>query len=121
MNREPSTSRNPSGQPQVEVPEPIHLVNTLVRDAVPTGTNAVRMQLTRLPRLSLVLSTALKAHFEHVVALPGRIGPVQMAQSVVFTSASPCCFDGGDVDFIHRHHCLEGTFCLRPARRERVG
>src|SRR4030095_865434 len=48
-------------------------------------------------------------------ALPGRIGPVQMAQSVVFTSASPCSFDGGDVDFIHRHHCLKGTFCLRPA------
>src|SRR5262249_10524026 len=27
-------------------------------------------------------------------------------------SASPGCLDGGDVDFLHRHHRLEGTLAL---------
>src|SRR6516225_6103286 len=27
-------------------------------------------------------------------------------------SASPRCLDGGDIDFLHRHHRLEGTLCL---------
>ena len=36
-------------------------------------------------------------------------------------SASPRCLDGGDVDFLHRHHCLEGTFCLGATSRKRLG
>ena len=39
----------------------------------------------------------------------------------VFTSASPRCIDGGDVDLLHRHHRLEGTFCLTAASRKRIG
>jgi hypothetical protein len=39
----------------------------------------------------------------------------------VFTSASPRCLDGGDVDFLHRHHRLEGTLCLTATSRERIG
>jgi hypothetical protein len=26
--------------------------------------------------------------------------------------ASPCCLYGGDVYFLHGHHCLEGTLCF---------
>ena len=40
---------------------------------------------------------------------------------IVFTSAAPRFFDGGDVDFLHRHHCLEGTFCLAATSRKRLG
>jgi hypothetical protein len=39
----------------------------------------------------------------------------------VFTSAAPRCFDGGDVDLLHRHHRLEGTFCLTATCRKRIG
>jgi hypothetical protein len=39
----------------------------------------------------------------------------------VFTSASPRCLDGGDVDLPHRHHRLEGTLCLTPTSRKRIG
>ena len=35
--------------------------------------------------------------------------------------APPCCLDGGDVDFLHGHHRLEGTLCLTAASRERIG
>jgi hypothetical protein len=38
----------------------------------------------------------------------------------VFTSASPRCLDGGDVDLLHRHHRLEGTLCLTATRRKRI-
>ena len=31
------------------------------------------------------------------------------------------CLDGGDVDLLHRHHRLEGTFCLTAASRKRIG
>ena len=43
----------------------------------------------------------------------GRVG--------VFTSASPRCLDGGDVDLLHRHHRLEGTLCLTATSRKRIG
>jgi hypothetical protein len=43
----------------------------------------------------------------------GRIG--------VFTSASPRCLDGGNVDLLHRHHRLEGALGLTATRRERIG
>src|ERR1700741_4310189 len=36
----------------------------------------------------------------------------------VFTSASPRCLDGGDVDLLHRHHRLEGTLCLIATNRK---
>jgi hypothetical protein len=39
----------------------------------------------------------------------------------VFTSASPCCLDGGDIDLLHRHHRLEGTLCLTATSRKRIG
>ena len=39
----------------------------------------------------------------------------------VFTSASPRCLDGGDVDLLHRHHRLEGTLCLTATSRKRIG
>ena len=39
----------------------------------------------------------------------------------VFTSASPGCLDGGDVDLLHRHHRLEGALCLITASRQRIG
>ena len=39
----------------------------------------------------------------------------------VFTSASPRCLDGGDVDLLHRHHRREGTLCLTATRRKRIG
>jgi hypothetical protein len=39
----------------------------------------------------------------------------------VFTSASPRCLDGGDVDLLHRHHRLEGTLCLIATSRKRIG
>src|SRR5580658_5341140 len=40
---------------------------------------------------------------------------------VAFTSASPCCLDGGDVDFLHRHHRLEGAPGLTATGRKRLG
>ena len=43
------------------------------------------------------------------------------AGSGAFTSASPRCLDGGDVDLLHRHHRLEGTLCLVATRRQRIG
>ena len=39
----------------------------------------------------------------------------------VFTSASPRCLDGGDVDLLHRHHRPEGTLCLTATSRKRIG
>jgi hypothetical protein len=39
----------------------------------------------------------------------------------VFTSASPRCLDGSDVDLPHRHHRLEGTLCLTATSRKRIG
>src|SRR6266581_8882105 len=39
----------------------------------------------------------------------------------VFTSASPRCLDGGDVDLLHRHHRLEGALCLSATGRKRLG
>ena len=36
-------------------------------------------------------------------------------------SAPPRCLDGGNVDFLHRHHRFEGTPCLIATSRERVG
>ena len=51
------------------------------------------------------------APFEHcAVSLPAR-----RRRLVVFTSASPRCLDGGDVDLLHRHHRLEGMFCSAPS------
>jgi hypothetical protein len=47
---------------------------------------------------------------------PGRIRRVG-----VFTSASPRCLDGGDVDLPHCHHRLEGTLCLTASSRQRIG
>jgi hypothetical protein len=38
----------------------------------------------------------------------------------VFTSASPRCLDGGDVDLLHRHHRLKGTLCLTATNRKRI-
>src|SRR5262245_42289318 len=35
-------------------------------------------------------------------------------------SASPRSLDGGDVDFLHRHHGLEGTLCLTATSRKRI-
>src|SRR5438552_3398970 len=35
-------------------------------------------------------------------------------------SAPPRCLDGGNVDFLHRHHRFEGTLCLIASSRERV-
>ena len=39
----------------------------------------------------------------------------------MFTSASPSCLDDRDIDFLHRHHRLEGTFGLAAAGRKRIG
>src|SRR4051794_37185853 len=36
-------------------------------------------------------------------------------------SPPPRCLDGGNIDFLHRHHRLEGSPCLIAAGRERVG
>src|SRR5437660_109926 len=36
-------------------------------------------------------------------------------------SAAPCCLDRGHVDFLHRHHRLEGTLSLVATGRECVG
>ena len=36
-------------------------------------------------------------------------------------SAPSRCFDGGDVDLLHRHHRLEGTLCLAATSRKRLG
>jgi hypothetical protein len=38
-----------------------------------------------------------------------------------WASASARCLDRGDVDFLHLHHCLEGTFCLAATGRKRIG
>src|SRR5215471_3638384 len=40
--------------------------------------------------------------------------------SIVFASASPRCLDGGDVDFLHRHHGCEGAFCLSATGCKRI-
>ena len=62
------------------------------------------------------------SNFEHRgVVLPGALGPGQMAQLVGFTSASPRCLDGGDVDLLHGHHRLECTLCLTATSRNRLG
>src|SRR5579871_5149179 len=39
----------------------------------------------------------------------------------VFTSASPRCFDGGDIDLLHGHHRFESSLCLSAASRKRIG
>jgi hypothetical protein len=39
----------------------------------------------------------------------------------VFTSASPRCLDGGDVDLLHRHHCRESALCFTATSRKRIG
>jgi hypothetical protein len=39
---------------------------------------------------------------------------------VLFTSASSRCLDRGDVDLLHRHHRLEGAFCLTATGRKRL-
>jgi hypothetical protein len=31
------------------------------------------------------------------------------------------CVDGGYIDFLHRHHCLEGTLCLTATSSKRIG
>src|SRR5438876_6706286 len=36
-------------------------------------------------------------------------------------SAPPRCLDGGNVDFLHRHHRLEGMLRLIATSRKRVG
>jgi hypothetical protein len=36
-------------------------------------------------------------------------------------SASPRCFNGGNVDFLHRHHCRKHAFCDGAASRHPVG
>jgi hypothetical protein len=39
----------------------------------------------------------------------------------MFSSSSPCCLDGGDIDLLHRHHCVEGTLCLTATSRKCLG
>src|ERR1700686_3406155 len=39
----------------------------------------------------------------------------------VFTSASPRCLDGGDIDLLHRHHRLKRALCLSATSRKRIG
>jgi hypothetical protein len=39
----------------------------------------------------------------------------------LFTSASPRCLDRGDVNLLHRHHCLEGALGLTATSRKRIG
>jgi hypothetical protein len=39
----------------------------------------------------------------------------------VFTSASPRSLDGGNVDFLHRHHRFEGALCLTATSGKRIG
>jgi len=41
--------------------------------------------------------------------------------AAVFKSASPRCLDCGDIDLLHRHHCLESTLCLTTTSRKRIG
>jgi hypothetical protein len=43
------------------------------------------------------------------------------ARVAQLTSAPPRGLDGGDVDFLHRHHRLEGALCLTATSRKRVG
>jgi hypothetical protein len=38
----------------------------------------------------------------------------------LFTSASPRCLDGRNVDLLHRHHRLEGTLGLTAISRKRI-
>src|SRR5438067_7471513 len=38
-----------------------------------------------------------------------------------FVSAAPRRLDGGNVDFLHRHHRFESALCLIASGRERVG
>jgi hypothetical protein len=61
-----------------------------------------------LNRFDSALALAKEAQDEQ-----GRVG--------MFTSASPRCLDGGDVDLLHRHHRLEGTLCLTATSRKRIG
>src|ERR1700704_6406872 len=49
------------------------------------------------------------------------MSPPRRTRCVVSTSAPPRCLDGGDVDLLHRHHRLEGTLCLTPPSRKRLG
>jgi hypothetical protein len=61
------------------------------------------------------------AQLVHIL-LPYGIPSYGISMSgIVFTSATPRFFDRGDVDFLHRHHCLEGTFRFAATSCERVG
>jgi hypothetical protein len=68
-------------------------------------------------------------HFEVLPAKPVAAGsstppaviPGRIRTLGVFTSASPHCLDGGDVDLPHRHHRLEGMLCLAATSRKRIG
>src|SRR3954468_9696477 len=55
--------------------------------------------------------------------IPSETGayPAQIADVDVFTSASPRCFDRGDVDLLHRHHRFECTLRLTTTSRKRIG
>jgi hypothetical protein len=46
---------------------------------------------------------------------------IDLEKSIVFTSASPRCLDGGDIDLLHRHHGLKGTLGLSATNRKRIG
>jgi hypothetical protein len=46
---------------------------------------------------------------------------IEEKNAAVFASAPPRCLDRGDVDFLHRHHCLEGTLCLGATCRKSIG
>ena len=50
----------------------------------------------------------------------GLRGSRRIGRFGVFTSASPRCLDGGDVNLFHRQHRLEGTLGLTAASRERI-
>ncbi len=51
---------------------------------------------------------------------PGKISSTDKLASAWFSSASPRCFDFGDVDLLHRHHRFERALCLAATSRKRV-
>jgi hypothetical protein len=56
-----------------------------------------------------------------LVRIQGEWRVIRYEHIGVFASASPGCFNGGNVDLLHRHHRLESTLCLTATSRKRIG
>src|SRR5213594_227118 len=60
----------------------------------------------------------MMSSFSHAKWRPGCI---QTARPRRLSSAASRRLDSGDVDLLHRHHCLEGALGLSATGRQRVG